>query len=238
MPRKGKRIGSVKHTLGLAESKEHRVSAHVPVKSIDVSIGEEYYIELAAVRGQSGDDYIDSFTANVDKQSRFCIPKPVIESNDKIEPGRTIRASLFESVEEEEPAELADDAKVLDRVEPVADSSQSDGLHSGLHSATVWDHLQEGNSKLKFRNTRTQKEAIGEAQPYEAKNERGYRFSFPYHVRQQIEAESGDLIEVIAVSQQEATTTVEDKDVEELIREMHSMMMEMYNTYLEQHGEN
>jgi len=228
MPQKGEHIGSMSHTLGLAESKTHNISNAIHTANVPVERGTEYLIELTVKSGtkQSSGPFCE-FTANVVKsQDRFTIPKKVIEENNELVPGRTVKIDFYQ-LEQSDEMELKDDNSVIDRVEVRSDKTNPDGVDSQLHSERVHEWIGDEYKWVKFRNTRTKKESMEKVTTNKTRN----RFSFPINVRRDIDAKEGDLVEVIEV------VTQSDKDVEELIREMHGVMMELYNTHLEQNDD-
>jgi len=225
MSQKGDRVGSITTTLGLAESKSHNISNTVNTTDTSAERGEKYIVEFTKKNGtKEVSGPICEFEVQiVNSQDRFTIPKRVIDANDEIVPGRTLKVDLYE-VKKPKRQVLEDDSAVLDRITAESDRTNSDGVGSTLRSETVYKWLDDQFKQVKFRNARTQKESVVEVSRNKTRN----GFTFPVDSRKEMDTKQGDLIEVITVEQDS------EKNPEELIKEMHSMMMEMYNAYLEQ----
>jgi len=223
MSQKGKKIGAVKQTLGIAEDKPKRVSPNIAPTNLDVEHGKSYLIELGIDRGQKGIEHVTEFTARTSNgKGRIHIPKSVVEGHDIIEPGRTIQATVFEVNKSDQ--DFVDNSKVLDRATVVEDTSISDDCDARIKAHTAYEYLDDKEKLLKFRNVDKNQEVTAMSN----QNVPDGDISFTIGARKAINASPGDLIEVIK------TETESDKDSQELIEEMHEMITEMYNAYLEQ----
>jgi len=226
MFQKGERVGTIQTTLGRAPSKEHNVSQRIGLANMDdVENGETYIISVSGY----GPLEIDEFELEVtihESQKAFSMPAKEIKDNG-LRPGHCISIQIFEKVEQ--PV-ISDNAAIIDRVNVNKDSHRMGNIDNKLYSKKVCSYIgNDESSEVKFRNTKNGKEEMGEVKQYPKPTE----FSFPSVVRRGINPSPGDLIEIIAPKNQENHTEDEDKDVEELIREMHGMMMEMYNDCME-----
>jgi len=234
MASKGEQAGEIRYVFRRSESNPTGVVSTVSIgNDVDVEPSTEYILEAHRDNGRNGREKIATTeirTSETGKQ--LTIPKATIEETEQIKPGVPVVLKLFEVEEEEaeEPqVEISDNASVLGRNTVSADPSCSDGCDARLHSEPAKEYLDSlgGTGELKFRNLRTNEEVVGESHSNYQKT--GNAVQFKKRLREQINAQHGDLIEIIKPGRKE------DKSVEELIREMHGMMMEMYNDYLEQH---
>jgi len=221
MSDKGQHVGSVETTLGISETQSHGVSNNISTQKAGVNPGESYIVELYSNHGPNGIEKIDEFEGKIaNSQNRMTLKNDIVNSHDVIEPGRSIKLKFYEI---DPVSDFTDNSKVIDRCSAILDTSNSDNISSSLASEKVHSWLDGQTKQLKFRNTRNQKEAVGRSSPNKTRN----GFTFAIDVREEIDANSGDLIEIISAEQEQ------DKEVDEMISEMHSMMMEMYNDYVE-----
>jgi hypothetical protein len=212
-----------------SESTPHGIVNIVSIGDSLLEPGESYKAELILQQGPNGIEKIASFEVNVDNGgSVISIPKETIETTEMIEPGRTVNIKIFPNPKWD-PNDFSDSSGVIARVETA--KGKYDGTPDcRMYSAKVSKYLNSSKSnKLKFRNVRTNESAIAESHADYSSGENA--FFFPIDAREKVSASPNDLIEIIEVEETEPIS--EGKDVERLIREMHSMMMEMYNDYLE-----
>jgi len=211
---------------------DHNVVTTVTVGDLDLDGGETYIGEIVNNGGRGGNETIATAEMNVSGDGNsLTIPYEVVRNSDKIVPGQTVNIKVFERVEV--PEQISDSADILGRAEVVADPSVRDNCDARLTCEVASEYLGDKRKTLRFRNTRTHEES--EAETHSDYDKKTNAVSFPIELRERISAQPNDLIEIIKPAQSEGAdeTNAEDKDVEELIREMHSMMMEMYNDYLE-----
>lgn len=227
-------IGYVQKTLSLAESNENNVSHRISINDLDVENDEFYYIEVFVPRGPEGEEFVCDFSGEC-QDNKISLPKPEIKKNDLLVPGRTIKLYVYETPNDETKSDdsgiEALEGKVLARTSAVLDKSCARNVHSSVFSKQAVKHIEEKDiNKIKFRNLRTGKEAVCQPKIKVDKDNGSYRIEFPQNVREELDTKPKDLLEIIDPS-------LGENNVEELIREMHGMMMEMYNDYLEQKDE-
>jgi len=232
--RKGSFVGSIdNYVLRYSEQPDHNVVTTVRVGDLDLEGGHAYVIEIHNNGGRGGNKNITTTKVNTSQSGEtVTIPTQVVRESDMLVPGQTVNIKVFEYAEAE--SQIADSTKVLDRTTVAKDKCVRDNCDSRLASQAVCEFLGNDRRVLKFRNTRTQEETKGTT--HSNYDKEGYAVSFPISVREKISAQPGDLIEIISPAQNddmELTNQSADKDVEQLIREMHSAMMDMYNDYLE-----
>jgi len=230
MVEKGTYLGTMKNrVLRYSDAVDHNVVQTILVKDLELEPKEDYFVEMYTHGGQGSGEYITDFVAtrHADK-NQINIPKDVVTSNKAIQPGRTVDIKFYECVGEEDT--FGNSSQVLDRTQVIAASQKKDGCDSRLHSEDVARYLQEnGPTALKFRNLRTSKECVAKSNSdYKGSSE---RFFFSKHARNMVDAAPGDLIEIIA----EGCGVEDDVDAEtgELIKEMHDMVSEMYDAYID-----
>jgi hypothetical protein len=226
---KGELIATKKnYVLRHTENNSQNIVTSVDVTSLDLTANNRYFVVVKGNNGPKGNSKIGSFSASTDKYgSNITIPIDFIKQKEQMKPGKTVDIRFHREIE---ATNLNDPAEVLGRAEVVEDTTVSDNCDARLTCEPVSDYLGEKYGVIRFRNTRTQQEC--EAQTHSTYESDNNAVSFPKEIRSQIDARPGDLIELIGPADSSPDAT-DDKDVEELIREMHGMMMEMYNDYLE-----
>jgi len=182
---------------------------------------------LGIDRGQKGIEHVTEFTAQTSNgKGRIHIPKSVVEGHDIIEPGRTIQATVFEVNKSDQ--DFVDNSKVLDRATVVEDTSISDDCDARLKAHTAYEYLDDKEKLLKFRNVDKNQEVTAMSN----QNVPDGDISFTIGTRKAINASPGDLIEVIAPAEKEGGTS-DDHNRDEQIDEMHEMISEMYESYIQ-----
>lgn len=235
MAEKGKKVGEVSSVLRWTDSHGHNVQVNISVDGAGVECGEEYIAVIELYQGPDGMESVAEFEVTIhSNDKRITLPKDVIQSSDALVPGRSIKISFYGVIEDkditsqdqsQENYGISDSAEVLGRATPNKDPSSSDGLDSTLYHSAVGQYLeQNGESMLKFRNIASGKETLGTS--YAGYVDKESRFSFPKTVRDEIDVSEGDLIEIIKPAQA-------DSDDEDKIDEIHRMVSEMYEAYLE-----
>ena len=224
----GEKVASIRHTFGRNSNSDHTTAQNVSVGSKDeIERGAEYFVDLAN-SGRTEVDFsvIDPFLVKIhSSQTSFSIPRKIIERNG-ILPGHSVLVNIHEVNEVKNGDEIfVDSSKIVGRTEVVSDCTNSDGCHSSLENKTVYNHIGEGGAGVVFRNLRNGKEEFG----FTSQNSDG-RFSFPISVRKQIEAEPGDLIEIVETNE-ENEQSFDVLESNEKIDEMYEMVSELYEAY-------
>ena len=221
----GERVESIKHTF--ARSHSGGVVTNISY-SVDCNIepNTEYILDIVN-NGRTNVDTseIEPFRVKTHNESNntFVIPKPIIDKHG-IRPGHNVKINIYEPTEPTDfVQDFTDDASIIGRTEVIGDSDNRDGCACRLQEKNTYEYLSSGEKSLKFRNVEKKKEAIEVTSQNKVPN----RFSFPISVREDINAEPGDLIELIKLS---------DEDVEELgdkekIDELYEMVSELYEAY-------
>ena len=226
MAQKGMKIGEKTVTLKRHEGSynDNNVNVQIPVSDVeDIVEGQHVIVKMKRVKNRSV-EWSERFTREIHNTGKkFSIPQDIIRDRD-IKPGTTFEFAFYKQSEYNE--KISDDANLIDRVEVVADPSSSDGCDQRLYSKEITQYLEESDDLwLKFRNASEMKETTGESHcSYDTGRN---PISFPYDVRNAINAKPGDLIEVIATEKDEKFSH------EEKIDEIYSMVNEMYDAYLE-----
>jgi len=234
MQEKAEHVGTINHVFRYTDQQEHNVVQNIGVSELDLEASTEYIITVDINGGRGGNETVLETAVNTNKEAtQVSLPHEDIEKTEAIAPGRTAILKVY-TVEEDDVADgLSDNTSVIARTTVKADPSSSDDCYSLLHDKSVAEFLSGTSKKLQFRNTRTMQESVAECH---SDYERRGHFTFPSEVRESIGAQPDDLIEIIASSDGESTSP-DEQDVESLIREMHGMMMEMYNDYMELQNE-
>jgi hypothetical protein len=231
--RQGDLVGVKKHyVFRHTDRADHNVVTTITVGELDLDGGETYLVEIQNSGGRGGNETIVTAEMNVSEDGQsLTIPYEVVRDSNKIVPGQTVNIKVYERVEV--PEQISDSADILGRAEVVGDPSVRDNCDARLTCESASEYLGNDRKTIRFRNVRTKEEY--EVETHSNYDKKTNAVSFPIIVREAISAEPADLIELIKPAQaaSESEDAAEDKDVEELIREMHGMMMEMYNDYLE-----
>jgi len=212
-------------------SNKYNVVTSVSVSSLELSPSTEYIVEVMNERGPSGASNVGTFKAKTSANGEnITIPTSFIEEHDEILPGQTVNLEFYERLPpQDEAVGISDNSRILGRSEVVADPSVSDGCDARLTCEKASKAISSGGETLKFRNTRTQMEIVSQTHADFAAEKN--HISFPQEIRRSIEARPGDLIEII---RPEPRGVNGDREQEELIRETHRMVSEMYEAYLQQ----
>lgn len=226
--KKGEAIGSFRHTFARNEGSDHPVQQTVYVNTIGgVEKDTEYFVELKNP-GKSAVDFseIEPFIVKTHNgQTSFSIPLEIIKEHG-ILTGHCAIIKIYEVNEVESPTIECTDSSLIGRAEVSSDASMTDGCHSALRNKHISSYIGDDEVYLKFRNLKNGKDASA----YISQNAREYEFSFPISVRKAIDAEPGDLIEVISKRDQRRECT-ENIDRDEKIDEMYEMVSELYDAY-------
>lgn len=233
MVQKGKRVASTQYVIRHSDNQYRNAIRTIHIGDIGLEAGEEYLIELYSTKGNQTKDRVASFTSSVSSDGiQVSIPKAVVKENKEITPGKNFKFIFYEIKEANEGdiVDFIDSSAVLDRCEPTnGGSKDSNGLDNRLYSKAVNSYLRSmgGESELIFRNTRTQMEARTVSHSdYEGA---GYPIYFPTEVQNEIDAQTSDLIEVIAPP---TNTSAQNDELYEKVNEVYEMVSEMYDAYL------
>lgn len=219
---KGDQIGSKLLVLKRQDSLVEYNCVHNQIRAPDFNIEskQKIIVEVAVHDDGAWDSVAEYSTTVYEKGDSFSLKASVIKEHD-LKPGQSIRVTAWE----QKGFDFVDEAKVVDRVEVIEDNGASDGLDSRLNSKKVCEYLDGEEKSLKFRNARTSISACGSV----SENARGHEFSFPFDVRRDINAEQGDVIEIIG----NVDVSTNSKDKEEMFTEMYEMVREIHEAYLE-----
>jgi len=232
MSQKGQKVGEVDYVFRRSTSNSTGVVTTLNVTGLEVEADTPYIVEIHQHKGRNGRELLATAEVRTSKKgNQITVPQAVVKETDAIKPGVPAILKLFELVEEEPDVGVSDSASVLGRHDVSSDPTCEDNCDARLYSERAKEYLEQagGSAELTFRNLRNQQETTQVTHCNYATS--GNAISFKKRIRKDIDAQPGDLIEIIKPSDPQ------DKDVEELIREMHGMMMEMYNEWMEQQND-
>lgn len=233
MQEKGKKIGELSYVLKRQESDGNVNNVNQQVRINDVDIPQKTPIVVKIDIHNNPEDNGTTFEAkSYSGRCGFSIPRDVIRELD-LYPGHSVRLVIFERKVSKGNGEfdISDNANVIDRVS--ANNGGRNSVGSRLYSQKAQEYINKngGEAKLKFRDVRTGNEAVGISHTdYESRKHK-HTINFPSQVREEIDVEIGDLIEIIVPG--EATDSDNKPSQDERIDEIHSMVSEMYDSYLE-----
>jgi len=223
---KGEKVESIKHTF--ARNDSDGVVTNISY-SVDRNIqpSTDYILDIV----NNGITHVDTseiepfrITTHNTTNNTFNIPKRLIDKHG-IRPGHNVKINIYEpAVPADFVQDFTDDASVIGRTEVIADSDNRDGCACRLQNKAAYEYLGSGEKRLKFRNVEKAKETTGAASQHKVAN----RFSFPISVRKDIDAEPGDLIELIKPKDE----SVEKLGHNEKTDEIYEMISELYEAHI------
>jgi len=228
----GDKVGSVRHTFGRTDSNpEYATQQMVYLASIDgVEKDTEYFVEFKSA-GRSNIDYSDQEPFLIKTHSSQCafnVPRRILNEND-ILPGHCAFINLYEVDKvKDEQTDFIDDSSIIGRTTVVSNKSNSDNCRSSLRDKKIYKYIGDGEMNLKLRNVKNGKET------YVLTSQNGsgrYEFSFPISKREALDAEPGDLIEVIDVDAENDNDSSPGLPRDEKIDAMYEMVSELYDAY-------
>jgi hypothetical protein len=225
--KRGKKVVSFNHTFSRRSAEKPSGKVQFPPQS-DIENETEYVIELKNVTGQGFDaSGIDPMIVktHTEGNNSFSVPKSVVDEHG-ILPGHTVRIAVHEYVQPDMDIRHFDESQILGRANVVSDNTKADGCYPGLHSAKLYEALPEDEALVRFRNVSKKEEAVGETARLSSQD----RIRFPKRIRHALDAEPGDLIEVIKSNHHEEHDL--DLNDTEKIDEMYAMVSELYNAHL------
>jgi bifunctional DNA-binding transcriptional regulator/antitoxin component of YhaV-PrlF toxin-antitoxin module len=226
MAQKGMEIGEKTVTLRRSTTVENSQNVYnmVKLKDFDVSNNEKIYVEIFESHGGAG--YGTSWVAKVyESQKRITLPKSVIE-NGNLRPGDVVDFVFYRLGEQQD----GKDENVIDTCTAVVDKSKEDNVKHYLNSkkVCVYFNSHNGYPTVELENKRNGKTTEFCPSNVESnENEGHYYFNFPKETRKSLETTPGDEIAVKKVDGRD--TTYDNGKIEEI----HSMVSEMYDAYLE-----
>jgi len=226
MAQKGMKIGEKTVTLRRSTTVENSQNVYNMVKlaDFDVSNNERIYVEVFESHGGTG--YATYWIAKVyDTQKRITLPKSVIE-NGNLLPGDVVNF-VFYRLDEQQDAKSED---AIDTCTAVVDKSNEDNVKHYLNSKKACRYFNsfDGYCTVELENKRNGKSTEFCPSNVESNEKEGhYYFNFPTEIRSTLETTPGDEIAVKKVENKR--TNNNDMKIEEI----HSMVSEMYDAYLE-----
>jgi len=224
--KKGDKVVSFNHTFSRRSAERPSGKVQFPAQS-DIENETEYVIEIKNVGGQGFDaSAINPMIVKTHsgENNSFSVPKSVIDGHG-ILPGHSVRIVMYEYEQPDMDIRHFDESQVLDRANVVGDSSKADGCYSALNSAKLYEALPEDGLLVKFRNVSKKEEVVGKTARLSSQD----RIRFPKRIRHALDAEPGDLIEVIEPGQHEEQDA--DLNDTEKIDAMCEMVSELYDAY-------
>ncbi len=223
--KKGDKVESIKHTF--ARSDSGGVVTNISY-SVDCNIqpSTEYILDIV----NNGRTHVDTseiepfrVTTHNESNNTFNIPKRLIDKHG-IRPGHNVKINIYEpAMPADFVQDFTDDASVIGRTEVIGDSDNKDGCACRLQEKATYEYLSSGKKSITFRNVEKKKEKTSVT----SQNKVANRFSFPISVREDIDAEPGDLIELIKPRDED----VDKSGDKEKIDEMYEMISELYEAY-------
>lgn len=194
--------------------------------------GQEVIVEVSK-RQNSTYETVAEFSGTVyNKEAGITLKTEVVEENDLL-PGEQIKVTVFERAVQ---MKLEDDGSVMGRAKAFSSKANADGVDSRLYCEAVHKRLDRGGQLLKYRNARTGKEATGRAVAHKEKNS----ISFRQDVRQSIDAQPGDLIEIVENPGNTSDSNNRSEAVAvpaEKIDEMYEMLSQLHEAYTQRQND-
>ena len=226
---KGEKVVSFNHTFSRRSDEGTSGKINFPTES-EIDNETRYVIEMKDATGPGFDaEDISPITVKTHSEGNnsFAIPKSVIETHE-ILPGHTVNITVHEYEKPDEDIQTFSDAAVLGRATVATDRKNSDECYPALSSSELHEMIPDSVAMFKFRNVSKNKETVGESSRLSSNN----GIKFPISVREDIDAEPGDLIEVI---NHDSVNDDNDTQLEltngEKIDEMYEMVSELYDAY-------
>jgi len=233
-----KAVVKADYALRYTDSNDHGVVQSISLPESDSLVPkDEYIVEMYNDCGRNGKEKITEFTATLGGNGRsVTLPTDVITSNEDVRPGQTVFLVVYEvkqTKSDKESISISDSDTIIDRVTVRKDKTSKDNCDSSVYSMPVSEYLTEhGPTRVKFRNVRTSKEAVAKSHANYSTNKG--RVQFPSKARKKMDTKPGDLIEIIKVkSEGGKSDSGADSDMQTQIDEVHAMVQEMYDAYLD-----
>jgi len=201
------------------------VNSRVYIQDLDVECGQGILARFERLNGQSWETVTEYLASVYSSEKAITLKSDAIESND-IQPGEKLRLVVFEEYTDSLD-EFQDSTDIIDRCNVRSDVSTSDGVATCLQSVNVSDYLEGEEKRLIFKNARNGKKKSAMVEEYDGDRA---RFQFPRVVRDTLEVEVGDLVEVI-----EPTTGTDNMDnaselkrIEAKVDVIYDMLVDLY----------
>jgi len=198
---------------------ENDVCSIIRPENFGVSPNTELVVEIDLPNSNDFEP-VEFYASRYDTEAGFTIPTDVIEENDLL-PGQTIKLKVYERHSELNSA-FSDNPNVIDRCNVPSDSTNPDGISTHLTSADVSGYLDGKEKRLIFKNLKNGKKKSACVKEYSSTRN---RFQFPSKVRNALDCEYDDLIEVI---KPKSSSTGGERSMEEKVDVIYKMMVEMY----------
>jgi hypothetical protein len=221
-PLHGEKVGSVQRTLALAESQPCDLSRNLNIGSINLQHGTTYIFEIEIHQGKNGKETLTKFATQPHEEGNsISIPLKVVKNHEELQPGRTIRLTAYKQNNvKNEIEQTGSSTTVLSVVK--SDSSEkgknSDGIKSGLPLGSQKKLLPDSEFFAQFRNLRNDEVDTELTEVWESKD----WLSFPKPVRENLDVEIGDEIEIVVI---------DESDNQQRIEEIYEMVSELYEAY-------
>jgi len=228
---RGERICVVTKTLARRGNENTELArGKVNLHNEGVGVGETVVIELHNSGRSAPLDSPVEFVTDIHKTSESLnIPKSVIDEQNLLA-GQTVDVYVFEAIKkssEDEQTNFNDGVSewsIVGSAPAISDPDNSDGLDSKLNARGLSNTLN-GPTVVKFRNIKNGKESIGETKPISKD-----RISFPAQSRKDIEASTGDRIQILRKGQKENNgKAIADGDESAMLREIYRMLSEIHD---------
>jgi hypothetical protein len=219
MAQKGTKIGEKTVTLKRDEDSHNRQNVYHRIYLDGTGVDKSQDIFVNASCGEWSSEWECSV---YDTELAITLPKRKIEKG-KLRPGESVKFEIYEVQE----FDLVESDSVIGRAN--AQKSGGGDVSCRLNSKDVYNYIESrgGNAKIECENLRTQKITTYRSKSHSNKENGNYRFSFPKAVRNELDTQPDDLIEIRSIDKEKKL------DNDEKIEEIHSMVCEMYDAYLE-----
>jgi len=236
MLEKGNKLAHKRYVFRKSESNKTGVVSTVSVSDLDLDPKTDYFVEISKDNGPNGKNMLTTMkTTTSSSANQINISTSVITDVEGIAPGVSAGLTFYEVVSTKNTDnDTNDNTDLANRLLGVAnvavDNTASDGCDSRLHCQAASRYLDNQGKEglLKFRNKRNNKETVAESHSNYQSNKNCVHTSID--VRQNIDTEPGDEIELFRIDGGE---DIADTRTAERIEEMHEMVSEMYEAYLE-----
>jgi len=219
MAQKGMKIGEKTVTLKRDEDSHNRQNVYhrVYVDGTGVDKGQDIFVRASCGEWSSGWE-----CSVYNTEVAITLPKRKIEQG-KLRPGESVKFEIYEV----QDFELVESDSVIGRAN--AQKNGAGKVSCRLNSKDVYKYIESegGNAKIECENLRTQKTTTYRSKSHSNKENGNYRFSFPKEVRNELDAQPDDLIEIRSIDDEK------ELEQDEKIDEIYSMVSEMYDAYLE-----
>jgi len=201
---------------------ENNVATNLRFSELHDHYGETVAVEVAKAKAGGFESFLNYETDVYSSEPGITLPTHIVDDYDMY-PGEKYRFKVTESKSDkaEKEEEFVDDITVIDRVEPKTDVNREDGISNSVWSKKTHDYLKD-NDTVVYENLRTGDKAIVTPSRYSDRPE----VSFVKEVRNKLNVEIDDTIEIRGQIDEEETESDEDK-----IDEIHDMVSELYDAY-------